>query len=68
MEHPPAQKDFSVLVPLLDMTNHQPLAQVEWRTTPDGVGLVVHKTLIPGEEVPNNYGPRNNERCELNSR
>lgn len=67
MAQPPEQKDFSVLVPLLDMTNHQPLAQVEWRMTADGVGLVVHKALVPGEEIPNNYGPRNNERCELKS-
>ncbi|WEW60793.1 hypothetical protein PRK78_006281 [Emydomyces testavorans] len=61
-----ASGDFSVLVPLLDMTNHQPLAKVEWRTTQHRIGLMVHKTLMPGEEVPNNYGPRNNERLLLN--
>ncbi|EEP80234.1 predicted protein [Uncinocarpus reesii 1704] len=59
-------EDFSVLVPLVDISNHQPLAQVEWATSLEKIGLIVHKTLLPGEEVPNNYGPRSNERLMMN--
>jgi hypothetical protein len=54
----------SVLLPLIDATNHKPLSKVEWRAGTDSIGLVVMSDVGAGEEVGNNYGPRNNEQCE----
>ncbi|KAI1977444.1 hypothetical protein LOZ53_003946 [Ophidiomyces ophidiicola] len=54
--------NFFVLVPLVDVTNHYPLAKVEWRITSTEINLVVEKSFKPGEEIFNNYGPRSNER------
>ena len=52
----------SVLLPLIDLPNHRPLAKVEWRAGEQDVGYMVMEDLAPGEEVANNYGPRNNEQ------
>ena len=57
----PEEKNFSVLVPLLDLSNHRPLTKVEWHVTADAVGLKVIEDVQPGEEIHNNYGPKNNE-------
>lgn len=54
----------SVLLPLIDLPNHRPLAKVEWRAGEADVGFVVLEDVIPGQEIANNYGPRNNEQCE----
>lgn len=53
-----------VLVPLVDLPNHRPLAKVEWRAGDADVGLLVLENVSPGEEISNNYGPRNNEQCQ----
>jgi len=53
-----------VLLPLIDLPNHRPLAKVEWRAGDEDVGLLVQESVAPGEEISNNYGPRNNEQCE----
>jgi hypothetical protein len=54
-----------VLLPLIDLPNHRPLAKVEWRAGDADVGLLVQENVSPGEEISNNYGPRNNEQCEI---
>lgn len=54
---------MSVLLPLIDLPNHRPLAKVEWRAGDKDVGMVVLENVSPGEEIANNYGPRNNEQC-----
>jgi hypothetical protein len=56
---------FSVLLPLLDILNHKPLAKVEWQPRTGFVGLQVLEDYGPGEEVFNNYGPRDNESLLL---
>lgn len=53
----------SVILPLIDLPNHRPLAKVEWRAGDKDIGMVVLENVGPGEEVANNYGPRNNEQC-----
>lgn len=53
-----------VLLPLIDLPNHRPLAKVEWRAGDADVGLLVQENVSPGEEISNNYGPRNNEQCQ----
>jgi hypothetical protein len=54
---------ISVLLPLIDATNHRPLAKVEWQAGIENIGFAVMEDLSLGQEVENNYGPRNNEQC-----
>ena len=54
---------ISVLLPLIDLPNHRPLAKVEWRAGEEDVGMIVLESVSPGQEISNNYGPRNNEQC-----
>jgi hypothetical protein len=56
---------ISVLLPLIDLPNHRPLAKVEWRAGDKDVGLVLRENVRAGEEISNNYGPRNNEQCKF---
>jgi len=57
------ENGISVLLPLIDLPNHRPLAKIEWRAGDKDVGLILRETIQPGEEIANNYGPRNNEQC-----
>ncbi|KAJ5138821.1 uncharacterized protein N7515_003669 [Penicillium bovifimosum] len=57
---------ISVLLPLIDLPNHRPMAKVEWRAGDEDIGLIVLEDVAPGEEVSNNYGPRNNEQLFMN--
>lgn len=52
---------FAVLLPLLDILNHRPAALVEWQAEINHVGLQIEQTYHSGQEVCNNYGPRDNE-------
>lgn len=52
---------FAVLLPLLDILNHRPAALVEWQAEIDRVGLQIEESYSSGQEVCNNYGPRDNE-------
>ncbi|KAJ5156642.1 hypothetical protein N7492_009445 [Penicillium capsulatum] len=56
----------SVLLPLIDLPNHRPLAKVEWRAGNQDVGMIVLEDIGAGEEISNNYGPRNNEQLLMN--
>lgn len=58
------EERISVLLPLIDATNHRPLAKVEWQAGNQSIGLAVMEDVAPGQEVGNNYGPRNNEQCK----
>lgn len=60
-----SEEKLSVLLPIIDMGNHRPLAKVEWRAGKDDVAFVVLEDVSAGQEISNNYGPRNNEqrRC-----
>ncbi len=57
---------FPVLVPLIDMLNHQPLKKVEWRPDERGIGFAILGKLKPGDEIFNNYGPKSNEQRKSN--
>lgn len=52
---------FGVLLPLLDLLNHKPGAKVEWQARYSFVGLQILETYQSGQELCNNYGPRDNE-------
>lgn len=56
---------FAVLIPVLDILNYRPLAQVEWQARCFHVGLEVLEAVESGGEVHNNYGPRDNETLLL---
>jgi hypothetical protein len=57
------EEGISVLLPLIDLPNHRPLAKVEWRAGEEDVGMIILEDASPGQEISNNYGPRNNEQC-----
>lgn len=52
---------FAVLLPLLDILNHRPAAQVEWQARSSFIGMQILSSYTSGEELCNNYGPRDNE-------
>lgn len=52
---------FGVLLPLLDILNHRPGVQVEWLARSSFVGLQVLQPYQSGQELCNNYGPKDNE-------
>lgn len=56
---------FPVLCPLLDILNYKPGAQVEWQPRFSYVGLQVLQQHESGQEICNNYGPRDNENLML---
>lgn len=64
-----------MLLPLLDMLNHDPTAKAEWQANSDFVGLAYQTEVaeLPfvdkqtGTEyltINNNYGPKSNEERE----
>ncbi|KAJ5650796.1 uncharacterized protein N7484_004519 [Penicillium longicatenatum] len=60
------EEGISVLLPLIDLPNHRPLAKVEWRAGEEDVGMIILEDASPGQEISNNYGPRNNEQLLMN--
>ncbi|RMZ88192.1 hypothetical protein DV736_g4581, partial [Chaetothyriales sp. CBS 134916] len=52
---------FSVLLPLLDILNHWPATRVEWQSRSSFVGMQVLDGYEAGQELYNNYGPKDNE-------
>ncbi|EXJ88980.1 hypothetical protein A1O3_02044 [Capronia epimyces CBS 606.96] len=52
---------FGVLLPLMDLLNHKPGAKVEWQARYSFVGLQILEPYESGQELCNNYGPRDNE-------
>jgi len=50
-----------VMIPLLDMANHSPTADVAWPHNESKVCLRVNYPIAAGQEVFNNYGPKGNE-------
>ncbi|RAL17555.1 SET domain protein [Aspergillus homomorphus CBS 101889] len=61
-----SEENVSVLLPFFDVANHRPLAKVEWRAEKDEVRFVVLENVGAGQEISNNYGPRNNEQLMMN--
>ncbi|TWU75705.1 hypothetical protein ED733_007533 [Metarhizium rileyi] len=60
--------DFSVLLPLLDIGNHDMTADVRWEVDGDSPGrceLRVGRTHMPGQQVFNNYGMKTNAELLL---
>ncbi|OAA67494.1 SET domain protein [Cordyceps fumosorosea ARSEF 2679] len=61
-----AVDDFSVLLPLLDVGNHDMTAPVRWSILDDGCELRPGRAhAAPGEQVFNNYGAKTNAELLL---
>ncbi|EGE04923.1 SET domain-containing protein [Trichophyton equinum CBS 127.97] len=62
--HPTLKQDeeFQIMLPLVDSSNHKPLAKIEWRAEATEIGLKVIEPTFTGEEIHNNYGPLNNQQ------
>lgn len=62
-----ADDDFSMLMPLLDIGNHDLRARVEWdvESRPGSVRFVTREKYGPGGQVFNNYGPKTNSELLL---
>lgn len=56
---------FAVLLPLLDLLNYRPFSKVEWQAGLNEIGLQVLESFDGGQEVCNNYGPRDNEARKI---
>ncbi len=48
------------LLPLIDMFNHSPTADVTWKTTPTHITFLANAG-VPQGEIFNNYGPKSNQ-------
>lgn len=49
------------MLPLVDILNHRPAVKVEWLARYSFVGLQVLQPYEAGQELCNNYGPKDNE-------
>lgn len=54
-----------VLIPGLDLLNHHPSSRVAWVWDAGACTIKTDELLAEGSEVPNNYGPKSNEECEV---
>ncbi|KAJ1648736.1 hypothetical protein LPJ64_000055 [Coemansia asiatica] len=54
-----------VLLPLLDMMNHQPRRRVTWAALDSGIEFVTGTVIKAGEQIFNNYGPKSNEELMM---
>ncbi|KAF2036712.1 SET domain-containing protein [Setomelanomma holmii] len=64
----PDHDTFPVLFPVVDILNHSAEAQIEWAFEPHqsfSLKLLDGKTTCPGQELLNNYAPKQNDELLL---
>ncbi|KAJ4359788.1 uncharacterized protein N0V89_000344 [Didymosphaeria variabile] len=64
----PGQETFPILFPVVDILNHSPTAKVEWDFHPFEdftLKILSHDEVRPGDEVYNNYAPKQNDELLL---
>jgi hypothetical protein len=64
----PDRETFPILFPVIDILNHSAEAQVEWAFQPHGsfsLKLLNEETISPGQELFNNYAPKQNDELLL---
>lgn len=59
------QPDVAMLIPLVDLLNHNPKAQVTWGGLEEKFVFEAKDVYSPGQEVFNNYGQKGNEELLL---
>jgi len=52
-----------ILIPVMDMLNHNPDQPVTWLTSPDKISFITESSYPPDTEIFNNYGAKGNEEC-----
>ncbi|KAF2449464.1 SET domain-containing protein [Karstenula rhodostoma CBS 690.94] len=64
----PDRETFPILFPVVDILNHSPTAKVEWDFHPlqdFTLKILGHEEVRPGDEVYNNYAPKQNDELLL---
>lgn len=59
------QEDVAMLIPMVDLLNHSPKAQVTWGGSNGLFSLESMDTYLSGEQIYNNYGQKGNEELLL---
>lgn len=59
------QPDVAMLLPVIDLLNHNPRAKVTWSTLENTFEFESEDQLSPGEQLFNNYGQKGNEELLL---
>ncbi|CDH12158.1 related to Ribosomal N-lysine methyltransferase 1 [Zygosaccharomyces bailii ISA1307] len=59
--HPGCNEGSVILLPLLDLLNHDAYTKVRWYSTNNNFYYEKLETTGAGQEVTNNYGPKGNE-------
>ncbi|KAI9741390.1 MAG: hypothetical protein M1834_003107 [Cirrosporium novae-zelandiae] len=66
-----SRPEVAVLIPLLDLLNHNPFAKTQWQPTSADppveflVNLLIQEPLQPGLQIWNNYGSKSNDELLL---
>ncbi|KAF1977508.1 SET domain-containing protein [Bimuria novae-zelandiae CBS 107.79] len=64
----PGKDTFPILFPVVDILNHSPIAKVEWDFHPlqdFAIRILNHDSIRPGDELYNNYAPKQNDELLL---
>ena len=64
----PGMETFPILFPVVDILNHSPTAKVEWDFHPlqdFTLKILSHEEMQPGDEIYNNYAPKQNDELLL---
>lgn len=59
------QEDVAMLIPMVDLLNHNPKAQVTWGGSNSVFSLESMDIYLSGEQIYNNYGQKGNEELLL---
>ncbi|CAI5756245.1 unnamed protein product [Candida verbasci] len=59
------EKNECMLLPIIDLLNHDSKAKVDWRVENDGFEFTSNDELLQGDEIFNNYGLKGNEELLL---
>lgn len=51
---------FSVLLPILDIGNHNGINNVDWKLDSKGLSLIIRNTIPRGQQIYNYYGNKSN--------
>ncbi|GAB7352361.1 hypothetical protein MBLNU459_g2800t1 [Dothideomycetes sp. NU459] len=60
-DFPDDWKIFSVLFPVMDAGNHNPIAKIDWAYDTGKFSLTVSEPIDSGDQIFNNYGPKGND-------
>jgi hypothetical protein len=59
------KQDEAMLLPVIDLLNHDPRAKVNWAVSEDGFFNFKSDSVVPNQQLFNNYGMKGNEELLL---